>query len=98
MGVFQKVRQAILGWASGNISGVERDPLHRFWPIFGQLTLLVTAVLFAQTVQWGGLALSSWWLEKDFEKASRKAIHVAPDESQKRSGRGRPREYSRQVN
>jgi hypothetical protein len=68
-------------------------PLHRFWPIFGQLILLVTAVLFARTVQWGGLALGSWWLEKDFEKDSRTAVHVAPDELQKRSGRRRPREY-----
>ena len=90
---FKKVGRLFLVGLFATSLVLKGMPLHRIWPVIGQIILVVTALLFAQTVRWGGLALGSWLLQRDFEKTGHSAVHVAPGEFQKRSGRRRPREY-----
>jgi hypothetical protein len=43
-------------------------PLHQLWPLLGTVTLIGTLFFFVKTVQFGGLALSSWLLEREFRR------------------------------
>jgi len=64
-------------------------PLHQLWPMLGTVTLLATLFFFVRTVQFAGMALSSWWLEREFRR-KRKSEEVTSSEytpPRQRSGR-----------
>jgi hypothetical protein len=66
-------------------------PLHQLWPMLGTVTLLATLFFFVRTVQFAGMALSSWWLEREFRR-KRKSEEVTSSEytpPRHRSGRRR---------
>lgn len=66
-------------------------PLHQLWPLLGTITLIATLFFFVKTVQFAGMALSSWLLEREFRrKGSNKQLtssEYTPPKS--RSGRRR---------
>ena len=66
-------------------------PLHQLWPLFGTITLIATLFFFIKTVQFAGMAISSWWLEREFRRKGESKQLTSSDYSppQPRSGRRR---------
>lgn len=74
---------------------LEGMPLYSLCPsIIGSAILIATALLFAKTVQYGGMLVGTWWIERGFRRKKQSELPTAdPDYKppQPRSGRRRTR-------
>jgi energy-coupling factor transporter transmembrane protein EcfT len=66
-------------------------PLHQLWPLFGTITLIATLFFFIKTVQFAGMALSSWWLEWEFRRKGESKQLTSSDYSPPKARSGRRR-------
>lgn len=69
-------------------------PLHSLWPLLGAITVITAALLFAKTVQYGGILVGTWWIERDLRRKKQSGSPTEdPDYKppQPRSGRRRTR-------
>jgi cell division protein FtsW (lipid II flippase) len=66
-------------------------PLHQLWPLLGTVTLIATLFFFIKSVQFAGMALSSWWLEREFRRKGKSKQLTSSDYTPPKTRSGRRR-------
>jgi|SRR5579875_1111965 len=67
-------------------------PLHNLVGLLGPFVALETMYFFARTIQYGGIFLGAWWMERDLQRTKPSALSIEnPDYKppEPRSGRRR---------
>jgi hypothetical protein len=66
-------------------------PLHELWPLLGTAAVLVTLFFFVKTVQFAGMALTTWLIEREPERKSQEGPVNTPEYTPPKSRSGRRR-------